>query len=83
MYDQASGYDFDDRIHEWAKGEGLRADTQVAFRRDHNIVNNAFVLRTLIEHCKERDKPSQQKKMPCTCFVDFKKAFDLVPRDLL
>ena len=72
----------DDRIHEWAESEGLRADGQAGFRRDHRTVDNAFVLRTLIEHCKEPGRPSEKKKL-YTCFVDFKKAFDTVPRDLL
>jgi hypothetical protein len=36
-----------------------------------------FIFRTLIEQARFK------KKQLYTCFVDFKKAFDIVPRDLL
>ena len=75
---------FDDRIHTWSEGAGVRADGQAGFRRDHRTVDNIFILRTLIEQCKGRDRNrTGQKKKLYVCFVDFKKAFDTVPRDLL
>ena len=51
----------DDRVHEWAEGEGLRADGQAGFCKDHHTINNAFVLRTLVEQCKEAGGPSERK----------------------
>ena len=74
----------DDRIHAWTEGAGLRADGQAGFRRDHRTLDNIFIMRTLIEQCKSRDiHRTGQKKKLYACFVDFKKAFDTVPRDLL
>jgi hypothetical protein len=50
---------------------------QAGFRKDFRITDNLFILRTLTKQV------SFQKKKLYTCFVDFKKAFDTVPRDLL
>ena len=73
----------DDRIHTWSEGAGFRGDGQAGFRRDHRTVDNILILRTLIEQCNGRDKNrTGQKKKLYVCFVDFKKAFDTVPRDL-
>jgi len=65
------------RISQWAKTNDLRAKGQDGFRKDFRITNNLFILRTLTEQAKF------QKKKLYTCFVDFKKTFDTVPRDLL
>jgi hypothetical protein len=65
------------RISQWAETNDLRAKGQVGFRKDFKTTDNLFILRTLTEQAKF------QKKKLYTCFVDFKKAFDTVPRDLL
>jgi hypothetical protein len=64
-------------ISQWVKTSDLRAKGQVGFKKDFRTTNNLFILRTLIEQARF------QKKKLYTCFVDFKKAFDIVPRDLL
>ncbi len=65
------------RMSQWAEINDLRAKGQAGFRKDFRTTDNLFILRTLIEQA------IFQKKKLYTCFVDFKKAFDTVPRDLL
>jgi len=67
----------DKRLSEWAKQHGLRAKGQAGFRKDYRTIDQLFILQTLIEQ-------SQAKKKPLYCyFVDLKKAFDTVPREVL
>jgi hypothetical protein len=63
-------------INQWAKTNDLHAKGQAGFRKDFRTTNNLFILRTLTEQARF------QKKKLYTCFVDFKKAFDTVLRDL-
>jgi len=65
------------RLSSWAEERGLRARGQVGFRKDFRTTDNLYILQTLIEQSTHKCK-----KMYC-CFVDFRKAFDIVPRDLL
>jgi hypothetical protein len=64
-------------ISQWVETNDLRAKGQAGFRKDSRTTDNLFVLCTLTEQARF------QKKKLYTCFVDFKKAFDTVPRDLL
>ena len=65
------------RLTSWAERKGLRAHGQAGFREDHRCSDQLLVLRTLVEQEREARKPLY------TCFVDFRKAYDSVPRDLL
>jgi hypothetical protein len=65
------------RLSSWAKERGLRARGQASFRKDFRTMDNLYILRTLIEQSTHK-----HKKVYC-CFVDFRKAFDTVLRDLL
>jgi len=67
----------DKRLSEWAKQHGLRAKGQARFRKDHRITDQLFILQTLIEQSKAKKKP-----LYC-CFMDLKKAFDIVPHEAL
>jgi hypothetical protein len=67
----------DKRLSEWAKQHGLRAKGQARFRKDYRTTDQLFILRTLIEQSKAKNKP-----LYC-CFVDLKKAFDIVLREVL
>ena len=59
------------------KERDKRAKGQVVFRPKHSIVDHGITLRHIIEKVWE-------KKGEAFCwFVDFKKAFDTVPRDKL
>ena len=67
----------DHRIAVWAEDEGIKAKGQAGFRKDFRTTDNIFVLKSLIDKQKQT-----HGKLYC-CFVDFKKAFDMVPRGLL
>jgi len=58
----------DKKLSEWAKQHGLRAKGQVGFHKDYHTIKQLFILRTLIEQSKAKNKPFY------CCFVDFKKA---------
>ena len=66
------------RISSWAESNSLRAPTQFGFRKDHRTADALFLLRTLVEQARARTGGKLY-----TCFVDFRKAFDTVPRDKL
>ncbi len=64
-------------ISQWAETNDLRAKGQAGFRKDFKTTDNLFILCTLTKQARF------QKKKLYTCFVDLKKAFDTVPKDLL
>ncbi|XP_057842732.2 uncharacterized protein LOC131052150 [Cryptomeria japonica] len=66
------------RISSWAKDEGKRAKGQAGFRPRHSTIDHCITLRHLIEKIWD----NQGEEAYCY-FVDFKKAFDIVPRDKL
>jgi hypothetical protein len=64
-------------LSSWAKERGLRARGQVGFRKDFRTTDDPYILRTLVEQSIHK-----LKKVYCY-FVDFCKAFDTMPPDLL
>lgn len=71
------------RIAKWADEHGVKAQGQAGFRKDFRTTDNIFVLRALIDRQKQlRRSGIGSGKLYC-CFVDFRKAFDTVPRALL
>lgn len=70
------------RLDQWVEKEGLRADFQAGFRKDYRTMDNVFILKTLIAKAKALNSIPKKKRL-YVCFVDFKKAFDTVPRSLL
>ena len=65
------------KISEWAELNNKRAHGQAGFRKHHNTIDHLVTLRVLMEESRLKGK-----KLYC-CFVDFKKAFDMVPRNNL
>ena len=65
------------RLSTWAEGHNLRAEGQAGFRKDHRTVDHVFILSTLISKAHK-----SKRKLYC-CFVDFRKAFDSIPRHCL
>jgi hypothetical protein len=65
------------RLNEWVEQHRLRVKGQAEFCKDYRTSDQLFILRTLIEQSKAKKKP-----LYC-CFVDFKKTFDTVPREVL
>ena len=76
----------DQGIASWAEthaeSHGVKAKGQAGFRKDFRTTDNIFVLRSLIDKQKQSRQKGRSGKLYC-CFVDFKKAFDTVPRELL
>ena len=65
------------RMDAWAEINGYRASTQFGFRRDMGTTHGVFMLRHII------DKYASAKKPVFTAFIDFRKAYDRVDRNLL
>ena len=63
-----------EKLMRWTEQHQLRARGQAGFRKDHRTTDQTFVVRTLIEKAKADKQPLY------SCFVDFKKAYDTVPR---
>ena len=70
------------RLAQWAEKHGMQARGQAGFRKDHRTTDNILVLRSLIDKQKQSRQKGGTGKLYC-CFVDFRKAFDTVPRTLL
>ena len=66
-----------ERLDDWAEKGGWRAPTQFGFRKGRGTSEAVFMLRHLV------DKSQHQKKPLFSAFIDFKKAYDSVPRELL
>ena len=67
----------ENRISKWEKVKENRAKGQAGFRSKHSTVDHGITLRHIVE------KVWEDKEEVFCCFVDFKRAFDTVPRDKL
>ena len=65
------------KLSTWAESNNKRAHGQAGFRKSHSTIDHLVTLRVLMEESRLAGKG-----LYC-CFVDFKKAFDTVPRDNL
>lgn len=62
------------RLSRWAESEGIRAAGQAGFRRGFSTLDHILTLRAIIEEGR-----ASGRRIYCS-FVDFRKAFDMVPR---
>jgi hypothetical protein len=67
----------DKRLNKWAEQHGLCAKGQVRFHKYYCTIDQFFMLWVLIEQSKAKKKPL------CCCFMDFKKAFNNMPCEVL
>ena len=65
------------RLDQFVEARALRAPTQCGFRKGHGTLDALFTL----QHCIKRAR--WHRKCMYVVFVDFKKAFDTVRRDLM
>ena len=65
------------RLDTWAERQGHRAVSQFGFRGEVGTLEAAFVLRHMVETCVAAQSPLY------TAFIDFRKAYDRVDRELL
>ena len=70
------------RIALWAEEHAVKAKGQAGFRKDFRTTDNIFILRSLIDRQRQTRLKGKAGKLFC-CFVDFRKAFDTVPRAVL
>ena len=65
------------KINEWLEMEGKWVKGQTGFRRHHSTIEHIVTLGITAEECR-----NNKFDLFC-CFVDFRKAFDTVPRNNL
>ena len=70
------------RLFDYATKKGILKDEQGGFRKIHDTVDSIFILKMLIDKYV-KSKSQRQRSMLFSCFVDFSKAFDRVPRNKL
>ena len=62
--------------------KGILKAEQGGFRKMHGTVDSNFTLKTLIDKYL-KSKPQKHQNLLFSCFVDFRKAFDCIPRQNL
>ena len=67
----------EEKLRDYMENLNLRELEQISFIRAFSTIYHIFTLRCLIDQAKAR------KKKLYSCFVDFRKAFDIVPRERL
>ena len=71
-----------ERLYEYLTINGILKKEQFGFRKNHSTVDCIFILKSLVDrYVKSKPKTKQNKLF--TCFVDFKRAFDSIPREKL
>ena len=71
------GIILENKLSIWLESEEKQAKGQAGFRRQHSTTNHLVMLRIIVEEC------CNDKGNLLCCFVDFRKAFDMVPRNNL
>ena len=62
--------------------KGILKTEQGGFRKMHRTVDSIFTLKMLIDKYV-KSKPQKHRNLLFSCFVDFRKAFDCIPRQKL
>ena len=62
--------------------KGVLKAEQGGFKKRHGTVDSIFILKTLIDKFV-KSKPQKRRNLLFSCFVDFRKAFDRIPRQKL
>jgi endonuclease/exonuclease/phosphatase family metal-dependent hydrolase len=70
------------RLSAFAETHGLRAKGQAGFRPGRRTTDNVFILRHLIDKYRQGYGVNRRSSL-YTCYVDFRKAYDSLHRDLL
>ena len=70
------------RLYDYMVQNGILKAEQGGFRKMHGTVDSIFTLKMLIDKYV-KSKPQKHRNLLFSCFVDFRKAFDCVPRQKL
>ena len=70
------------RLYDYMVQKGILQAEQRCFRKMHGTVDSIFTLKTLIDKYV-KSKPQKHRNLLFSCFVDFRKAFDCIPRQKL
>ena len=71
-----------DRLYDYMTKKGILKAEQGGFKKRHSIVDSIFILKTLIDKFV-KSKPQKRRNLLFSCLVDFRKAFDRIPRQKL
>ena len=71
------GIILENKMSIWLESEGKQAKGQACFIRQHSTTDHLVTLRIIVEECR-----NDKSNLLC-CFVEFRKAFDTVPRNNL
>ena len=71
------------RVSAHAEAAGVHAEGQFGFRRGRNTEQAVLVLRTLVDSYRQRRRRRHGTGQLWAVFVDFKQAYDRVPREWL
>ena len=70
------------RLYEYLLDQKILKTEQFGFRKGYSTIDSIFTLKSLVDkHVKS--KPNKKRNLLFTCFVDFSKAFDRIPREKL
>ena len=67
------------RLYDYMVQKGILKAKQGGFRKMHGSVDSIFTLKMLIDK-NVKSKPQNHRNLLFSCFVDFRKAFDCIPR---
>ena len=70
------------RLYDYMVQKGIWKAEQGGFRKMHGTVDSIFTLKMLIDKYL-KSKPQKHRNLLFSCFVDFRKAFDCIPRQKL
>ena len=70
------------RLYDYMVQKGILKAEQGGFRKTHGTVDSIFTLKMLIDKYVQ-SKPKKHRNLLFSCFVDFRKAFDCIPRQKL
>jgi len=65
------------KISFWLDDNNLRAKVLPNFRNKHSTIDHVFIFWVIVKNC------GNDKEDLFACFVDFKKVFDIVPKNKL
>ena len=71
-----------DRLYDYMTKKGILKAERGGFKKRHGTVDSIFILKTLIDKFV-KSKPQKRRRLAFLVFVDFRKAFDRIPRQKL